>query len=607
MCGFVGIATTRNETPGVDENAFVVLRDRLTHRGPDDAGLFRDEHVWLGHRRLSVIDTSDAGRQPMSVPAPDSDDDRFTIVYNGELYNDDEVRSELAERGVSFRSGCDTETLLRAYALWGADAFSRVRGMFSAAIYDAALRTVTLVRDPLGVKPLYYALAGARLVFASEPQVVAAHPSVGAHADLRMCSAYTTTIRTVLGERTMYEGVRALRAGQLMRCDLSGARPVCSLVEWWRSSAIDGERSADMRKEGARVRELMDDSIRRHMRADVPVCVLLSGGLDSTITTGVAKRTHRGLRTYSAGADNDPDGDLSHAARVASAWGLAHERAVVDREQFCASWRSMVERQGVPLSTPNEVAIHAVASRLREDGCVVTISGESADELFGGYAQPLATASRYVAGEIDAPGPGAFELASNAWAPIEAKDELFVPEALDAIGHDAWLTGFYEDEFEAVRREAGIAQGARDLQLHLRFLRRVNLAGLLQRLDTATMLASVEGRTPFADAEVAVHAEALPCALKYDPGGEAPACTKRVLRAAYEDVVPDHVMHRDKASFPLPFTEWMGGHEELVRESTLLARMYRPEVIELIATRPREVWNLAWPAINLAMWGRSLA
>ena len=606
MCGFVGIATTRSETAGVDDNAFVALRDRLAHRGPDDAGLFQDEHVWLGHRRLAVIDTSDAGHQPMSVPAIDGDDDRFTIVYNGELYNDDEIRDELRARGVTFRSHCDTETLLRAFALWGVEAFWRVRGMFSAAIYDKALRTLNLVRDPLGVKPLYYALAGARLVFASEPQVVAAHPSVGARPDLRMCSAYATTIRTVLGDRTMYEGVRAFRAGQLMQCDLSGARPVCRLVDWWRSSRLDSDASVDMPDQSARVRMLMDDSIGRHMRADVPVCALLSGGLDSTITTGVAKFVHNGLRTYSAGADTGPEGDLTHAQRVASEWELAHERAVVDEDHFRSSWGAMVERQGVPLSTPNEVAIHAVASRLRADGCVVTISGEGADELFGGYAQPLAFASQYVAGDIDAAGPGAFELASNAWAPIEAKAQLLNPEVWHAIEQDSWLTGFYEDEFDAVREESGIAPGERDLQLHLRFLRRVNLAGLLQRLDTATMLASVEGRTPFADAEVATQAEALPGVLKYDPEGEAPACTKRVLRAAYADIVPDHVMQREKASFPLPFTEWMGGHEELVRTSGLLGRLYQPQVIELIASRPHEVWNLAWPAINLAMWGRTL-
>ena len=605
MCGFVGIATGRNGTPGIDTSAFLALRDRLAHRGPDDAGIYQSERVWLGHRRLAVIDTSDAGHQPMTLAGEDGAA-RYTLAYNGELYNDREIREELRARGVRFRSECDTETLLRALALWSGAAMRRVRGMFTLALYDAHLRTLTLARDPLGVKPLYYALTGERLVFASEPHVVAGHPSVGARADFAMCSAYMTTIRTVLGERTMYEGVRALRAGQLMQCDLSGEKPVCRLVDWWRSERIGDDESDEITEQAPRVRKALDDSILRHMRADVPVCALLSGGLDSTITTGVARGVHDGLRTYSAGADTGPDGDLVHAQEVAREWGLAHERAVVDEGHFRTSWAQMVERQGVPLSTPNEVAIHAVASRLRDDGCVVTISGEGADELFGGYAQPLALASRYVAGEIDAPGPGAFELAANAWAPMESKAQLLNAQAWDASGRDAWLSGFYEDEFEAVRTEAGIAGGERDLQLHLRFLRRVNLAGLLQRLDTATMLASVEGRTPFADAHLAALAETLPLEVKYDPEGEPPASTKRVLRAAYEDLVPGSVMRRHKASFPLPFTEWMEGHRETLVGSPLVRTLYQPEVIELIGARPSEVWNLAWPAINLALWSRGL-
>ncbi len=604
MCGFVGIATARGAPTSVDEPTFLAMRDAMSHRGPDDSGFFRDERVMLGHRRLTVIDTTDNGRQPMQTPPDERGVSRFTIVYNGELYNDREIREELAARGVSFRTQCDTETLLHAYTTWGVEAFWRVRGMFAVAIYDAQLGTVTLVRDPLGVKPLYYAHTGTELVFASEPGVVASHPSVGRAPNWRMVSAYMTTIRTVLGEHTMYENVRALRAGQLLQCDLSGAKPVARLVDWWQS--VKAQREGGMREAALLVSTTVRDSVHRHLRADVPICALLSGGLDSTITTGVAKETHADLRTYAAGADAGPDTDMSHAQRVADGFGTTHAEARVDEDLFRSSWQRMVEQQGVPLSTPNEIAINAVAMRLREDGCVVTISGEGADELFGGYALPLAAAARYVAGEIDAPGPGAFELASNAWAPIESKRQLLLPEVWDGIGHDGWLVDFYEDEFRAVREETGEQAIDDPLQAHLRFLRRVNLVGLLQRLDTATMLASVEGRTPFADATVAMLAEGMPSVLKFDPAGEPPMSTKRVLREAFMGLVPEHVMRRDKASFPLPFTQWMGGHEDAVRSSTMLRQCLQPGVIELIATRPSEVWNLAWPAINLAYWGRTI-
>ena len=606
MCGFIGIATAREAQPSVDEHTFLAMRDAMSHRGPDDAGAFQDEHVWLGHRRLTVIDTSEQGHQPMHTPPGAGGASRFTIVYNGELYNDSEIREELKARGVRLSSTCDTETFLHAFATWGVEALWRVRGMFSVAIYDRDLRTLTLARDPLGIKPLYYAFTGTELVFASEAHAVASHPGVGKRPNWRMVSAYLTTIRTVLGEHTLYEGVRYLRAGQLMQCDLSGSRPVARVVDWWQSvrAQHEGQRSFDEAADD--VQTTLTDSVRRHLRSDVPLCALLSGGLDSTITTSIAHDRLDALRTYAAGHDTGPEADLAHARRVAEEFGTRHEEAIIDEGGFREAWQRMIVAQGLPLSTPNEVAINAVAARLREDGCVVTLSGEGADELFGGYEKPLAAASRYIAGELQASGPGAFELASNAWVPVEAKPQLLRPDVWASVGHDEWLTSWYEDEFTAVSEEAGLDDNPDRLQAHLRFLRRVNLCGLLQRLDSATMLASVEGRTPFADVGVTMLAEALPSAHKFDPSGEPPANTKRVLRAAFADRVPDHVMHRDKASFPLPFTSWMGGHEDAVRSSALLAELMDPGVVELVATRPEEVWNVAWPAINLALWGHTL-
>lgn len=596
MCGFIGIATASGVRPSVDERALCALRDTMTHRGPDDDGFWQGDRVMLGHRRLIVVDTTDHGHQPMHSGPPER---RFTIVYNGELYNDDELRADLRAHGVTFGSTCDTETLLEAFARWGEEAFERARGMFACAIYDHARRTLTLARDPLGIKPLYYAFTGDEFVFASEAHAVAAHPKIGKRPDWAMVSAYTTTIRTVLGDRTLYHGVRALRAGQVLRCDLAGDTPELALVETQEGSGGEGAP--------ALVREAIGDSVRVHLRADVPVCALLSGGLDSTITVALAQRHHTALRTYAAGEDQGDGADLSHARRVAETLGTRHAEAIVDRGLFTASWPEMVRAQGMPLSTPNEVAIHAVASRLREDGCVVTLSGEGADELFGGYAQPLGNVVHYLKGETEASTPGAFELASNAWAPVEAKGQLFRDEAWAMVEQDAWLRAFYDEEFE--RCAAGARTGdtlAERMQPHLRFLRRVNLLGLLQRLDSATMLASVEGRTPFADVRVMRLAESLPGACKYDPGGEPPANTKMVLREAFSDLVPEHVMTRDKASFPLPFTRWMAGHEEAVRTSPLVRALYRPEAISLIASQPERVWNLAWPAINLAHWGHTL-
>ncbi len=620
MCGIVGIAAAGGAPLSVPEREFLAMRDAMVHRGPDAAGLWTDGVAMLGHRRLSVMDPTEAGHQPMHTP-PDmrTGRSRYSIVYNGELYNDAELRAELGARGVRFTSSCDTETVLHAFATWGVEAFWRARGMFAIAVYDAELRTLTLARDPMGIKPLYFAAAGREFVFASEPGVVAMHPGVGRRPNRRMVSAYLTTIRTVLGEETLFEGVRALRPGHLLQCDLSGPTPAVRVIDWWRGPECDPEGSRALDDTAGLVRTTLADSVSRHMRSDVPICSLLSGGLDSTAIVSEAIQHHDALRTYAAGHETGEEGDLHYARLAAAAFETDHAEAVVDEEHFRKLWPEMIAAQSAPLSTPNEVAIYTVAKRLRADGCVVTLSGEGADELFGGYERPLLAATRYIAGEHTLEGPGAFELAANAWLPTEAKQTLFTEEYWDSIAADMWLSAWYEDEFQAAARECGADDPESEvhpLQPHLRFLRRHNLTGLLQRLDTATMLASVEGRTPFADASMAMLAERLPMNLKFTPpaGVEAAALaeagvvgtsrTKIALREAYRTSLPEYVVAREKASFPLPFHQWLGGHGDAVRGSALLREVFVPEVIEVIASQPESIWNVAWPAINLAYWGR---
>jgi asparagine synthase (glutamine-hydrolysing) len=639
MCGIFGIAAVRGRTPSLDDAAVARLRDMLAHRGPDDAGIWRHENIVLAHRRLSVIDTSHAGRQPMLLgdqavgpgestaarrgdhesPAP-----RFALVYNGEIYNDAEVRSELSRRGVAFRSACDTETVLHAWAQWGTEALARLRGMFALAIYDTRMHTLTLARDALGVKPLYFRAGGGEIAFASEVRPLAA--IAAARPNARVISAYLTTIRTVLGNETLFEDIYALRPGQMMQCDLAsrGGEPVVRLVDWWR-----GERVLDADPEPERVvervRTAVTDSIKRQLRADVPMCALLSGGLDSTIVAAVARREAPGLMTFAAGCPvpgGDGSDDLSMARLAAATLGTRHAEAHITRGLFAERWRWMVERMSSPLSTPNEVAIYEVARLLRERGCIVTLSGEGADELFAGYEGPMDQAARFVADEAKACSPGVFQLRSNAWVPPDFKHGVLSERAWEAAEEDRWLESFYDDEFARASSECG----DHGIAAHLRVHRRINLAGLLQRLDTATMLAGVEGRTPFADAEVAAEAERLPMALKYgeasvasatgaadEPGGVGVATwrrtrsrTKIVLREAFASSVPAAVLERPKASFPLPFQEWVGDQAEALRDGSFAREVFSEAAVNAVVENPRGLWHLAWPMINIAMWGRAM-
>ncbi len=622
MCGLFGVATGAGSRVGLSDAQAIRLRDLLTHRGPDGAGLWRSERAGdggqflLAHRRLAVLDPSPAGTQPMALVEADSDGGPMAalagdadpsrvlsvIVYNGELYNDAEIREELGALGVRFATACDTETVLHALRVWGVEGVARLRGMFALAYVDTRRRELTLARDPLGIKPLYLwrgtmSDGAAQVAFASEPTPIVLHPDVDARPDLVTASAYLTTIRTVLGERTMFAGVRTLLPGEVVRFDLSTR---AGSVERTRHVVAPVSESGSAAE---RTRRQVEDSVRRHMRSDVPTCALLSGGLDSSIICAVARLLggeDGALRTYSSGHDDGSDaGDLRFALMVSEHLGTSHTSAPVDRGMFRDRWPEMVARLGVPLSTPNEVAINEVARRLGADGQVVALSGEGADELFAGYELPMVQAGefeerrRHQGKQASGHEAGLFQLRSNAWMSAEAKAVVLRPDIWRGLEQDAELIAWYGEEFEACG--AGVDD---PLQAHLNFHRRVNLTGLLQRLDTATMLESVEGRTPLADVSVAALAAGLPMAEKFGAAG-----TKLALRRAFADLLPEAVVNRPKASFPLPFQQWVGDHAGVLERSPLARLMFNDAAISSIGAEPGKLWNLAWPMINLAMWG----
>ena len=597
MCGILGVATVAGSRPSVDDQVVARLRDTMTHRGPDDAGLWSGGNVILAHRRLSVIDPSDAGHQPMTTP-----DGRWVLIYNGELYNDADLRSQLQSEGVAFRTRCDTETVLHLLARRGPDGLDDMRGMFALAIYDTATRRLLLARDPLGIKPLYWwsgQVGGqTEIVFASEIPAILAHPAVTPEPDVVTVSAYLTTIRTVLGHRTLFQGVSTLSPGEHALIDLNETDPAVDarLGEW-----TPGDPGGD-------VREAVRESVRLHLRSDVPTCCLLSGGLDSSIVCHVARESVSELNTFCSGAlDAEPiDGipqseDFEFARLMAEHLGSTHVESPVGREMFSKRWAWMVQRLGIPLSTPNEVAINQVARTLRGAGNVVTLSGEGADEVFAGYVHPTRLAADHVAAGND--DPGRFHLTSNAWAPLDLKPHLFNSPIWLAIEQDAALVEFYRDEHaRCCLPQYGAAPDEHPLQAHLRVHRRINLAGLLQRLDSATMLESVEGRTPFADRRITSLAEALPMDQKFDLRAETTG--KVGLRRAFADDLPAAVVTRPKASFPLPFQHWICDTAEVLEHSPLIDELFTVEATSQVGANPTRHWNLAWPMMNIALWGR---
>ncbi len=602
MCGILGILTPVGSRPFGDIALWTRMRDRLTHRGPDGAGLLERGSVVLAHRRLKVIDLSEDGRQPMEGAGSGG---QSAITYNGELYNNADLRRELEGLGHRFVTASDTETVLAAMEQWGAGALQRMRGMYAFGWADFARGAVLLARDPLGIKPLCWwrgEISGVdHLIFASEPLAILEHPRVKWRPDWQTVAGYLATIRTTIGERTMYEGIQTLEPGQSLMVDLTGERLRIERGDWWKQRGRGrGWSGAGADAIATATRGVVTDSLERHLRADVPVCCLLSGGLDSTITVTLAKRSVRELRTYCAGEAGGED--FAFAREVARGLDVEHTEVGVTREMFPERWAEMVRAMGVPMGTPNEVAINAVAKRLRADGNVVAISGEGADELFAGYDMALRA--------VMAGGGEEWSrfLAANSWNGLEKMGGLLSPAVMREIDSQRGADGvgvvgaYYRSTYESLRESARAMGHEDDLTVVQMLLRRVNLEGLLRRLDTATMLAGVEGRTPLADADVCLFAESLPLGerISFDEGVEG---TKKPLRRAFGDVVPASVLKRPKASFPLPFREWVGDVVGVLDRSAFIEATFGADVVRAVRANPGEMWNVAWPMVNLAAWG----
>lgn len=599
----------------------ISMRDALTHRGPDDAGLWADHSslgcVVLAHRRLAVRDTSHAGVQPMRSR-------NSVIVYNGEIYNQPDVHATFDAD--SLPDPCDTATVLGAMDINGASALRSFRGMYALAHYELHSHSLTLARDPMGIKPLYWTIIRVEghdvVAFASEIAGLLAHPNVTRKPDPVTISSYLTTIRTTLGERTLLDGVRTLLPGQTISFRYYGNTlqtqreriEVDDIVIGVHAVSTEHtfEEAVDL------TREAVTRSIHAHLPSDVPICCLLSGGLDSSIIASVLsdRLRQRGtlgsvtssLATWCAASDEAETDDLVFARTMASHLRTEHHEVIVSRDMFLDQWLSMIRRSCVPLSTPNEIAIAEIARDMRSNGYVVAMSGEGADELFGGYDQPLSIITDAFRRDVDVADDA--ELDILAWMPTQIKPMLMTESAFEAAEHDANLVLYIRD---TVRSARDFAKGkypgdtACDLRLraHLEFSTKSNLVGLLQRLDTSLMQHSIEGRTPFADAGISQFASSLSVSDRFHIDTDG-VTTKRVLRHGFAGVLPESIVQRSKRSFPLPFREWIASASDVLRESEVVRTWIKPEIVDAISDQPAQHWRLAWPIMNLAIWGERM-
>ncbi|MCX8099719.1 MAG: asparagine synthase (glutamine-hydrolyzing) [Geminicoccaceae bacterium] len=555
MCGLAGVLCRDPGMAGA-QYAPVVERmcRRIAHRGPDDEGIWHDGPVCLGSRRLAIQDLSPAGHMPMLDPSG-----RWALAYNGELYNAPDLRRELEADGVRFRSTGDTEVVLHALIRWGADALPRFAGILAFAFWDGLERELWLARDQLGVKPLYYLELGSLFLFASEMKaLLPEHPDPQVDdAALVEWSLYRNLDFPTRG--TLVRGIDAVMPGELVRLARGERRhafyfrapEAVDAREFRRVAALPAETVVD------EVERALAVIVREQLVSDVPVGTLLSGGLDSSVLTAIAARYRRDLTAFHVSIAGFPEHDeRPYAEALCRAEGLAFVPMELDARRFRAALARTVWLSDLPLTHPNSVAYHLIARVVREHGVIVTLAGEGADELFGGYAWAYRRRRRLQRlrpwlQRIPAAVRESLALLLYAEAELPVTSvrfrDLMPPAVLmvDRFQRQEWLARCIE--------AYGFVGEADDREILGAMLADLGdfLSPLLRRLDRTSMGASVECRVPFLDPRLVARAVNLP--LDYKLGRHA---DKWVLKQVALRHMPKDLVFRKKMGFPLPIWDW---------------------------------------------------
>jgi asparagine synthase (glutamine-hydrolysing) len=539
MCGIAGVYHFAR-SGAVPDGVVARMTGALAHRGPDDHGLYREPAgvAALGHTRLSIIDLG-GGHQPMAGPGRDT-----WITFNGEIYNHRELRAEL---DAPFRTSSDTEVILALYERWGLDAFAKLRGMFALGLWDGEARRLLLARDPLGIKPLFYAEVRGALVFASDVAALREYPGVPCEVDPAALRSYLAT-RAVPAPRTLLRGVHKLPPGHLLVCGPRGPEPP---RPYWMLERRPPSRPLREADAVAELRTRLQDSVRAHLVSDVPVGAFLSGGLDSSSIVACMRREIEGpIDTFSVGAAGHDD-ELPEARDLARRFGTRHHEYVLTPQDFVSVLPRMVREFGDPVADPAAVPLYFLSRVVREAGLKVMLSGEGSDELFAGYAgyraarapwtQPWRLARQLAGRLVRGPRGG------SAYAGHAGLDGLDVLGRLVAEGDDAAFAEI------AAHRTVAEAAGMDPLQRMLYVDLKTRIPeDLLARTDRVTMAHAVEARVPFLDHELVEFGFWLPSDLKIRG-----RVGKYVLRRAAEAWLPAEVIHRRKRGFPTPVRSWL--------------------------------------------------
>jgi asparagine synthase (glutamine-hydrolysing) len=602
MCGFIGCVHDKAQNVRDEQKQqFKNMNDLITHRGPDDDGYYFDDNIQFGFRRLSIIDI-ESGHQPLTY-----ENERYWIIFNGEIYNYVELREELLKEGLSFATSSDTEVIIALYSHLKEKAVEKLRGMFAFVIWDKQEQTLYGARDPFGIKPFFYLEEDGRTFFASEKKsILLARPNDVLNNDALQ---HYLTYQFVPEPFTLSTGINKLEPGHYFTKKL-GSR--MEIKRYWKAHFNPIQKTeADFIKE---IKDVLFDSVKMHMRSDVPVGSFLSGGIDSSIIASIAKEFHPAIKTFSVGFERNGFSEIDVAKETADKLGVENISYVITPEEYMNEVPKIIWHMDDPLADPACVPLYFVAREARKHVTVV-LSGEGADELFGGYNIYREPQSLEVFNKI--PRVGKVLLKRIACImPEGMKGKSFIERGVTPmeeryIGNAKMFTEeekrdllkvyhpgldytditkpLYEESkgYDPVDRMQFI-----DIHTWMR-------GDILLKADKTTMAHSLELRVPFLDKAVFEVASKIPSSLKTANG-----TTKYILRKAVEGIVPDHVLDRKKLGFPVPIRHWLKDEmndwaKKIIRESNTDHLINKNYVLNLLddhcqgkADNSRKIWTV---------------
>ncbi|MDU0478094.1 asparagine synthase (glutamine-hydrolyzing) [Staphylococcus chromogenes] len=568
MCGLLGMLTANGDA-ATYEPAINHALPCMRHRGPDDAGTWHDDDAVFGFNRLSIIDIAHS-HQPLQW-GPQHQPDRYSMTFNGEIYNYVELREELEDLGYTFNTSGDGETIVVGFHHWGTDVVNHLRGMFGIAIWDSVERKLFLARDQFGIKPLYYLTTVAGTAFSSEKKsLLDMLEALGGSAELdKRAIEHYVDLQYVPEPESLHKAIRRLESGCFAVVEPGGTVVAQRYFEpKFITKPVPKDKEQDLFD---RIAKALEDSVEKHMRADVTVGSFLSGGIDSTAIAALAKRHNPNLLTFTTGFEREGYSEVDVAAESAAAIGVEHIVKVVSPEEYANAIPKIMWYLDDPVADPSLVPLYFVAQEARKHVKVV-LSGEGSDELFGGYTiykEPLSLAPFE---KIPAPLRRGLGALGNR-LPDGMKGKSLLQRGSMTM-EERYYGNARSFNFEQMQRvipwaredwdhrevTAPIYAKSRHMDPVAR-MQHLDLftwmrGDILVKADKITMANSLELRVPFLDKVVFEAAESIPHDLKIAHG-----TTKYALRRAMENIVPAHVLHRKKLGFPVPMRHWLAGDE----------------------------------------------